>query len=183
MQTGEKLDVSPNGECGGKVYELGLIKVRYIKVTFEEFSTILSESNVYLRHRKYGIYELRVASWVDGFITIDLNSEKLIYCYQWDNLDLSLSPLDLSVILSALYKLQETPVEDRCPAQKYTIQTIAGNSQSYLNYFLLGKRFIFGDAFDTADYQVSFTKDEINELKKRDDIAIDWNKAIIKDGK
>ena len=150
-------------------------------MTFEEFSTILSENNVYLRHRKYGIYELRVDSSVDGFITIDLNSEKLIYCYQWDNLSISLSPLELSVVLSTLYKLQETPVEDRCPTQKYTIQTIAGDSQSYLNYFLLGKRFIFGDAFDTAGYQVSFTKDEINELKKRDDVAVDFDKAIIKE--
>lgn len=150
-------------------------------MTFEEFSTILSESNVYLRHRKYGIYELRVASWVDGFITIDLNSEKLIYCYQWDNLDLSLSPLDLSVILSALYKLQETPVKDRCPVQKYTIQTIAGNFLSYLNYNSIGNRFIFNNNIDSNDFQTSFTEDEINELKKRDDIAIDWNKAIIKE--
>ena len=150
-------------------------------MTFEEFSTILSESNVYLKHRNYGIYELRVDSSVDGFITIDLNSEKLIYCYQWDNLDLSLSPLDLSVILSALYKLQETPVEDRYPTQKYTIQTIAGNFLSYLNYNSIGNRFIFNNNIDSKDFQTAFTKDEINELKKRDDIAIDWNKAIIKE--
>lgn len=152
-------------------------------MTFEEFSTILSENNVYLRHREYGIYELRVESLVDGFITIDLNSEKLIYCYQWDNLSLSLSPLDLSVILNALYKLQETPVEDRYPVQKYNIQVIPDDSKSYLNYFILGKRFIFGSAFNTDDYQTLFTKDEIEEMKKRDDIAVDWDKAIIEEVK
>lgn len=96
-------------------------------------------------------------SLVDGFITIDLNSEKLIYCYQWDNLDLSLSPLDLSVILSALYKLQETPVKDRCPVQKYNIQVITGNSLSYLNYNLIGNHFLFGNNVDSDDFQTSFT--------------------------
>lgn len=150
-------------------------------MTFEEFSTILSESNVCLRHRKWGLYELRVVGSKDGFITIDLNSERLIYCYQWDNLSVSLSPLDLSVVLRALYKLQGTPVEDRCPVQKYTIQTIAGNFLSYLNYNSIGNRFIFNNNIDSNDFQTSFTKDEINELKKRDDIAIDWNKAIIKE--
>lgn len=152
-------------------------------MTFEEFSTILSENNVYLRHRKYGIYELRVDSSVDGFITIDLNSEKLIYCYQWDNLSLSLSPLDLSVILNALYKLQETPVEDRYPVQKYNIQVTANDHLGYLNYWLGGKRFVFGESINTESRQASFTKDEIEELKKRNDIAIDWNKAIIKEVK
>lgn len=150
-------------------------------MTFEEFGNILNDNSVCLRHKDYNIYGLRCVGSDDSFITIDLDSEKLIYCYQWDNLSISLSPLELSVALSTLYKLQETPVEDRCPAQKYTIQTIAGDSQSYLNYFLLGKRFIFGDAFDTAGYQVSFTKDEINELKKRDDVAVDFDKAIIKE--
>ncbi len=150
-------------------------------MTFEEFSTILSESNVYLRRRKYGIYELRVDSLADGFITIDLNSEKLIYCYQWDNLSLSLSPLDLSVILSALYKLQETPVEDRCPTKKYTIQAIDGNRLSYLNYNSIGNKFIFSNNEDSDDFQASFTKEEIEAFKKRDDIAIDWNKVTLEE--
>lgn len=148
-------------------------------MTFEEFSTLLSESNVYLRSRKCGIYELRVDSLVDGFITIDLNSEKLIYCYQWDNLDLSLSPLDLSVILSALYKLQETPVKDRCPVQKYNIQVITGNSLSYLNYNLIENHFLFGNNVDSDDFQTSFTKEEIEAFKKRDDIAVDWDKVTL----
>lgn len=152
-------------------------------MTFEEFSTILSGSNVYLRHRKYGIYELMVESSVDGFITIDLNSEKLIYCYQWDNLSLSLSPLDLSVILSALYKLQATPVEDRYPVQKYNIQVITGNCLSYLNYNLIGHKFLFGNNVDSDDFQTSFTKEEIEALKKHDDIAVDWDKVTFKEVK
>lgn len=150
-------------------------------MTFEEFGNILNDNDVCLRHRKWGLYELRVAGSKDSFITIDLNSEGIIYCYQWDNLSISLSPLELSVVLRALYKLQETPVEDRYPTQKYTIQTIAGNYQSYLNYNSIGNRFIFNNNIDLNDFQTSFTKDEINELKKRDDIAIDWNKAIIKE--
>lgn len=152
-------------------------------MTFEEFSTILSESNVYLRHRYYNVYELRCVGSEGSFITIDLDSEKLIYCYQWDNLSLSLSPLELSVVLSALYNLQETPVEDRSPATKYNIQVTANDYLGYLNYWLGGKRFVFGESNDTESRQASFTKDEINELKKRDDVAIDWDKAIIKEVK
>ena len=149
-------------------------------MTFEEFSTILSDNNVYLRHRKYGIYELRIDSLVDGFITIDLNSEKLIYCYQWDNLSFSLSPLDLSVILSALYKLQATPVENRYPIQKYNIQVIAGNSQGYLKYYLPDREFSIGSSIKSDNYQIAFTKDEIEGFKKRNDIAVDWDKVILK---
>lgn len=152
-------------------------------MTFEEFSTILSENNVYLRHREYGIYELRVDILVDGFITIDLNSENLIYCYQWENLSLSLSPLDLSVILNALYKLQETPVEDRYPVQKYNIQVLRDDNQSYLNYSSIGDRFMFSSDTNSNNFKTSFSKDEINELKRRDDIAIDWDKVIIEEVK
>lgn len=150
-------------------------------MTFEEFSNILNDSDVCLRRMKWGLYELRVAGSKDGFITIDLNSERLIYCYQWDNLSISLSPLELSVVLRSLYKLQETPVEDRYPATKYTIQVTANDYLGYLNYWVLGKRFVFGEGVDSESRQASFTKDEINELKKRDDIAIDWNKVIIKE--
>lgn len=150
-------------------------------MTFEEFGNILNDSNVCLRHKDYNIYGLRCVGSDDSFITIDLDSKTLIDCYQWDNLSISLSPLELSVVLSTLYKLQETPVEYRCPLQKYTIQTIAGNFLSYLNYNSIGNRFIFNNNIDSNDFQTSFTKDEINELKKRDDIAIDWNKAIIKE--
>ena len=150
-------------------------------MTFEEFGNILNDSDVCLRHRKWGLYELRVAGLKDSFITIDLNSERLIYCYQWDNLSVSLSPLELSVVLRALYKLQETPVEDRYPATKYTIQVTANDYLGYLNYWVQGKRFVFGEGVNSDNRQAFFTKNEINELKKRDDIAIDWNKAIIKE--
>lgn len=61
--------------------------------------------------------------------------------------------------------------------QKYTIKV----AQTSLGYF--GIDYDEGDAtIDSSKngfYQTYFTKSEIEELKSRDDLAIDWNKARI----
>lgn len=65
---------------------------------------------------------------------------------------------------------------------KYTVQALRENTNSCLTktnggdfYFSQGK--VMYDAYGD---QHAFTKQEIEELKQRDDIAIDWDKAIIK---
>lgn len=65
--------------------------------------------------------------------------------------------------------------------KEYTIQVIVGNDTSYLNQFI-GKGYMFSDTISSHDlFKTHFTKSEIEELKQRDDIAIDWDKAIIKE--
>ncbi len=41
----------------------------------------------------------------------------------------------------------------------------------------------FCDDIETDHVKTRFTQSEIDELKQRPDLAIDWNKAIIKEAK
>lgn len=61
--------------------------------------------------------------------------------------------------------------------QKYTVQVLPGE-YGYLN-FIQGDRFSIhsSEAIDVC--QTYFTQAEINEFKKKHDLAIDWDKAII----
>lgn len=87
-------------------------------------------------------------------------------------------------LLSLINDFVNTPIEKRYPEKKYTIRTISDSNDGYLirtaggNYFFgcLKMRDAYGD-------QVSFTKDEIEEMKLDDNLAIDWNKATIEEDK
>lgn len=61
--------------------------------------------------------------------------------------------------------------------QKYTVQIFPGE-YGYLN-FLQGDRFSIHSSEATDVCQTYFTQAEINEFKKRKDLAIDWDRVII----
>lgn len=66
--------------------------------------------------------------------------------------------------------------------KEYTIQTIADNDSSYLIIVPYNRYSAYYGTISQAKGcgdQYSFTQAEIDNLKKRDDIAIDWNKAVI----
>ena len=67
----------------------------------------------------------------------------------------------------------------RTQSQKYTVQLIKDNADSFLNKFAGGNTCFIADDEEDSGIQVHFTKAELEELKKSDDIAIDWDKAII----
>lgn len=62
--------------------------------------------------------------------------------------------------------------------QKYTIQ-IFPNSFGYLNISNDGSKADVGGLTEYRGWHMTFTKSEIEQLKQRDDIAIDWDKAKI----
>lgn len=65
--------------------------------------------------------------------------------------------------------------------QKYTVQIVINNSQGFLNIDKTDNNSYFlSDVSDAPDYQAQFTQAEIDKLKRCDDLAIDWDKAIIK---
>lgn len=64
---------------------------------------------------------------------------------------------------------------------KYTVQVIKGNESAYLNYSSVTKRFGFLNSETFGSVKTEFTKSEIEEFKKRDDLAVDWDKAVIKE--
>ena len=87
-------------------------------------------------------------------------------------------------LLNLINGFVNTPIEKRYPEKKYTVRTIADNNDSYLVCTAEGNYF-FGclNMHDAYGDQVSFTKDEIEEMKLDDDLAIDWDKATIEEDK
>lgn len=75
--------------------------------------------------------------------------------------------------LSWLYKVRGQILSN----QKYTVQVLP-DEYGYLN-FIQGDRFSIHSSEATDVCQTYFTQAEINEFKKKHDLAIDWDKAII----
>ena len=72
------------------------------------------------------------------------------------------------------------------PIKKYTIKVLKADSfpahnSGYLNVNYRANLVTFGDKDDFEDWRASFTEGEIEELKKRDDIAIDWDKVELEE--
>lgn len=71
--------------------------------------------------------------------------------------------------------------------KKYAVKVLKGNAAeegcNYLNVNFRENIVSFGTNFTFDDFKSSFTKSEIEELKKRDDIAIDWDKVELEEVK
>ena len=62
---------------------------------------------------------------------------------------------------------------------KYTVQVIKGDDQSFLNQVVDDKTFCMENDYEDESMRTRFTQSEIYKFKQRDDLAIDWDKAII----
>ena len=72
------------------------------------------------------------------------------------------------------------------PIKKYAIKVIKAdsfpaNNSGYLNINYRANLVTFDNKTDFEDWRASFTKKEIEELKKRDDIAVDWDKVELEE--
>lgn len=69
--------------------------------------------------------------------------------------------------------------------KKYAVRVLKGKSaercSSYLNVNYRANIVTFASDIDFEEWRASFTKNEIEELKKRDDIAIDWDKVELEE--
>lgn len=93
-------------------------------------------------------------------------------------------PADVKAQISGIIgKFLRTPIKERYPDKKYTIQAIANSDDCYLNYGKSSNLMTFFDDVETDYVKTRFTQSEIDELKQRPDLAIDWDKAIIKEVK
>lgn len=82
--------------------------------------------------------------------------------------------IDLKDVYSWLEDIRDNGITDI----KYTVKVIPDDSTGYLSRDGDGTLY-FGDNTEQMNNHPSFTQSEIEEFKKRDDIAIDWDKAII----
>lgn len=99
--------------------------------------------------------------------------------WDWDCLG-TISPKNLQKFFSLVDELERTPVKERFSGRKYTVRVLK-DSGSFLNKNLHTGSYCFYDAVQSEAYQAHFTQAEIDELEQRDDIAIDWDKAIVKE--
>lgn len=98
-------------------------------------------------------------------------------------LDDDVDVMDLSRVMDVVQRLICTPVNERFPESKYTVQVLADYDESFLNVGKDDGFAFFKDEVEAGSVQTQFTQAEIDELKQRDDLAIDWNKATIKEVK
>lgn len=80
---------------------------------------------------------------------------------------------------SMLDALREALGMKKRDEQKYTVQVVPDDSTGYLNMYDNFEEAAFSDDRDYNGYKSHFTLKEIEILKQRDDLAIDWDKAII----
>ena len=70
------------------------------------------------------------------------------------------------------------------PIKKYTIRVLKNEvapDDGYLNVDYQANGLTIANKNEFNGWRTSFTKNEIEELKKRDNLAIDWNKAEIEE--
>lgn len=73
-----------------------------------------------------------------------------------------------------------TPLDERQPQKKYTVRVFPG-SEGYLNLACDGDLIFTNDNLDSELFRAHFTQAELEALRKRDDVAIDWDKAKIEE--
>ena len=71
------------------------------------------------------------------------------------------------------------------PIKKYAVKVLKGDiatlDSQYLSVNYQANRVAFSDEYEMEGWHTSFTEKEIENLKKRDDIAIDWDKVELEE--
>lgn len=142
-------------------------------------STVLvKESDDFLR-----IYHRDLNTYNNWFLKMHIDATNWdSICSDWDCLS-NIEPQDLARVMDVIQRLLDTPINERFPESKYTVQVLADYDESFLNVGKDDGFAFFKDEVEAGSVQTQFTQAEIDELKQRDDLAIDWNKATIKEVK
>lgn len=131
------------------------------------------------RNMRIDIYSSGNKCYGEWFLSINPHQEDLSIGYDWKYLDLE--PNELITVITAVAELKATPVKERFPEKKYTVQVFPVYD-GYLNLSGDGDVFV-DDCYQCCDIRTQFTQQEIDSFKQRDDITIDWNKAKIEEVK
>ena len=153
---------------------------RLVKMKIDEFIKKVNEvACIKRRDMRIDIYSSVIKGYSEWFLSISPHQEDLNIGYDWKYLDLE--PNKLITVITAIVELKATPVKERFPEKKYTVQVFPVDV-GYLN--LSGDGDVFAnDRYQCCDIRTQFTQQEIDSFKQRDDIAIDWNKAKIEEAK
>lgn len=66
---------------------------------------------------------------------------------------------------------------------KYTVKLIINSDVGYLNFDNMNKVYSFSNNQQSHRFKTQFSENELNNLKKSKNIAIDWTKALIEEVK
>lgn len=131
------------------------------------------------RDMRIDIYSSVIKGYSEWFLSISPHQEDLNIGYDWKYLDLE--PNKLITVITAIVELKATPVKERFPEKKYTVQVFPVDD-GYLNMDDNGYA-CTDDIDQICGTRTQFTQQEIDSFKQRDDIAIDWDKAKIEEVK
>ena len=117
-----------------------------------------------------------------NMLALKLEGEVIAWFECWDPDDYVIQPGSKAEQVLSTDILLEFYKEGRKllkkPIKKYRIKVLNNN---YLNVNYYSDLVAFADLCETGGWRTSFTKKEIEELKKRDDIAIDWDKVELEE--
>ena len=81
-----------------------------------------------------------------------------------------------------LAELAITPLDERVEEKKYYVKIFDGEL-GYLNIDISTGNMTTDDVYETVTVKTEFTDKEIEQLKQRDDIPLDWNKVTLEEAK
>ncbi|MCM6820034.1 hypothetical protein [Pediococcus pentosaceus] len=111
--------------------------------------------------------------YVDGYerYKLDINS---YYKESFSNMPFS------SMLYMILSELAVTPLDERVEEKKKYVKVYDGEF-GYLNIDNFTGNMIVTDKFEGNSYKTKFTDKDIEQLKQRDDIPLDWNKVTFEE--
>lgn len=143
----------------------------------DEFMGIVNRvAYVKRRNMRIDIYSSGNKCYGEWFLSINPYQEDLSIGYDWKYLDLE--PNELITVITAVAELKATPIKERFPEKRYTVQ-VFHYSEGYLNINKNSGEPLISTPVDEFGYKTQFTQQEIEILKRRSDLAIDWDKAKI----
>jgi hypothetical protein len=78
-------------------------------------------------------------------------------------------------IYMILSEIAITPLDERVEAKKYQVRAFG----KYLNLNVITSDIFLSDNTNTEHFKAEFTIKEIEQLKQREDIPLDWNKVTL----
>ena len=133
-------------------------------------------------------YRIKVAVVLDSLV---LKVEKETVCWFEDSktnkFNIRCSPSEYlewmleNDLLLDFYRLGKKLLEEN--TKRYTVKVLKHkNPNSPFEETYLGFNYRFDDPYFSSEYnKQEFTEEQIEELKKRDDVAIDWNKVELEE--
>lgn len=76
-----------------------------------------------------------------------------------------------------LAELAITPLDERAEEKKYYVKAF----QAYLNIRVIDNRPSINTSYENCAIHTKFTQKEIEQLKQREDIPLDWNKVTFEE--